>query len=190
MAVRPAVSIIAAVAFLVPAASDVSAQEETADRQAPGIYLKINGLESEAENQDHSAWMDVLAIEWGGAENPAAGTTSLRRCAGFRAGSVAVGDLTLTRYPDASSSTLTRACAEGRHFPSMVVEMTTGQSDGARYIRYDLQDVLIAGYHTDTSRGRQTESFTFNYARVESEAIPATQRGKLDSAWDVENSEP
>ena len=129
LVVRPALGIVTAVAFLVPAASDVSAQEGTADRQPPGIYLKINGPGDKAEDENHSAWIDVLSIEWGGAENPAAVTPSLRHCAGFREGSVAVGDLTLSRYSDASSSMLARACLEGWHFPSMVVEMITGQSD-------------------------------------------------------------
>ena len=190
LVVRPALGMATAVAFLISAATVVSAQEGVVDRQAPGIYLKISGLEGEAEYVDHSALIDVLSLEWGAAESNTTATNSPRRCAGFRAGSVPVGDLTITRVHDAASSTLFRACAEGTHFPTVVVEMTTGRPDGGRYIRYDLQNVMITGYQVTASGDREIESFRFDFSKVAAGAIPATQRGKLDSAWDVENSEP
>ncbi len=118
--VRPALGMVTAIAFLISAASVVSAQEEVVDRQAPGIYLMISGLEGEAENEDPPAWIDVLSLEWGAAESNTTATKTPRRCAGFRAGSVAVGDLMITRVHDAASSTLARACAEGTHFPNTV----------------------------------------------------------------------
>jgi len=160
--VRPALGMVTAIAFLISAASVVSAQEEVVDRQAPGIYLMISGLEGEAENEDPPAWIDVLSLEWGAAESNTTATKTPRRCAGFRAGSVAVGDLMITRVHD----------------------------DGGRYIRYDMQNVMITGYQVAVSGDREIEWFRFDFAKVVSEAIPATQRGKLDAAWDVENSEP
>jgi len=69
-------------------------------------------------------------------------------------------------------------------------ELTTGRPDGGRYIRYDMQNVMITGYQVAVSGDREIEWFRFDFAKVVSEAIPATQRGKLDAAWDVENSEP
>lgn len=190
LAVYVAVCVLSALAFLTPAVSPANAQETAPTRAETGIYLNLSGLGGELEDADHSNWIDVRSLAWGKVDNPAATTGAARRCSGFRDGSAVVGDVTLTRFSDASSSRLALACSEGRHFPSMVVEMTDSRSAGGRYIRYELQNVMMTSYSLATTGVRPTESFSFNYAKAESRAIPATQRGKLDSAWDVEDSEP
>jgi len=188
--IHPAVYFMAAVAFLVPAASLSHAQEGAPGQKTVSIRMSIPGLLGEEEGVERSDWIEVLSLEWGTAGNPSPESATMRRCAGFRAGSIVVGDLTLTRIHDTNSPLLARACSEGRHFASMIIEMTTGRSEAGSYIRYDLQDAMITSYSTDSSGDRPTESFSFNFAKADSGAIPATQRGKLDPAWDVENSEP
>jgi type VI secretion system secreted protein Hcp len=188
--VHAAVLVLSAVLFLVIPVPESGAQETTPDRPSAGAWMKLSGLNGESTDEVHSDWIEVSSLEWGasGTQNPA--VHSVRRCAGFRSGELVVGDLTLTRYSDASSSQLVLACTEGRHFPGMVVEIATSQSEVGRYIRYDLQDAMITSYSIETSGDRPTESFSFDYAKAESSAIPAAQRGKLDPTWDVENSEP
>jgi len=188
--IHPAVYFMAAVAFLVPAASLSHAQEGAPGQKTVSIRVSIPGLLGEEEGVERSAWIEVLSLEWGTAGNPSPESGTLRRCSGFRAGSIVVGDLTLTRIHDTNSPLLARACSEGRHFASMIIEMTTGRTDGGRYIQYELQDVILTSTQDESSGNPSTESFSFNYVKSESKAIPDTQRGKLDSAWDVENSEP
>jgi len=184
------ICIFSALAFLIPAASRAYAQEAAPTRAEAGIYMKLPGLGGELEDADRSDWIDVLSLAWGTGVYPDRATQAVRRCSGYRAGESVVGELTLTRSTDEASSALGLACTEGRHFPVMFVELADSRSAAGRYIRYELQDVMMTSYSISIAGDSPTESFTFDFVKAESRALPEAQQGKLDPAWDVGNSEP
>jgi len=190
MKIQKVAWIISAVAFLIPAVSLAYAQEVAPTRAEAGIYMKLSGLGGELEGADRSDWIDVLSLAWGTDGDSGPATQAVRRCSGYRAGESVVGVLTLTRYTDEASPALALACTEGRHFPFMFVEMADSRSAAGRYNRYELQDVMMTSYSVASAGDRPAESFTVNYVRAESRALPDTQQGKLDPAWDVEDSKP
>jgi hypothetical protein len=49
---------------------------------------------------------------------------------------------------------------------------------------------MMTSYSASTTGDRPAESFTLDFVRAESRALPEGQQGKLDRAWDVEDSEP
>jgi type VI secretion system secreted protein Hcp len=177
-----------AIGLIVATPPLVGAQEIASDE--PGVYVSFPGLSGELAHEDRSDWIDVLSIDWGMDGNSALETGTERMCAGYRTGGTVVGGLTLTRPHDGSPSAFARACAEGTHFPIMVVETTSERTGLGRHMRYELQDAMITAYSIDTSGDAPTESISFDYTKVDSRVIPATQRGKLDPAWNPEFAGP
>ena len=100
-----------------------------------------------------------------------------------------IGNVVLTKSYDKSSPKLAEACAKGTHIPKLSLEWTTSEADGARYVRYELQDVMISSYSIDATGDRPMESLSLNFAKVKTTYIPQNERGKLDSGWKVEEGE-
>jgi len=156
----------------------------------PGVYVSFPGLDGDSEHEGDSEWIDVLSVEWGADRDSAPETGTERMCAGYRTGGAVVGTLTLTKPHDGSPSRFSRACAEGTHFPIMLVETTSERTGRGRHMRYELQDAMITAYSINTSGDAPTESMSFDYTKLDSRVIPATQRGKLDPTWDPEFAGP
>jgi len=198
--VHPAVFVIPALLLFFVPASEAHAQDGDADRAvvvgvmpnppvaAVDMYLKIEGIEGEASDRAHSAWIDVLSVDWGAKGTPVRATMTVQQGGAEkkRPGRVKYGDITLKKGYDASSPKLAEACATGKRIPSVVIEYTTSEADGSKYMRVELQDVVISSYGIDASGDRPTESISLNYAEVKTTYIPQDQRGKLDSEWKVE----
>ena len=200
--VHPAVCLLSAAFFLIPPASVASAQEGDPDQpmvvgMVPGpvaavdMFLKIDGIDGEAADANHDKWIDVLSIDWGAKGTPVRATTTVRQRGAERKrpGRVKYGDITLKKSYDASSPSLAQACANGEHIPKVSLEWTTTDADGTRYMRVELQDVIISSYGIDATGDRPTESISLNFAEVKTTYIPQEDRGKLDSGWKVEEVE-
>ncbi len=204
LVVSAAICFMPAVLLLIATPSTASAQEGDPDRPmvvgiVPGpvaavdMFLKIDGIDGEASDEAHSDWIDVLSVDWGARADPARPTTPAPQRRGGdgarRPTRMEIGNVVLTKSYDASSPSLALACAKGTHIPSLVLELTSSEADGSRYVRYELQDVIISSYSIDATGDRPTESVTFNFAKVEWQYIEQDQRGKLDSGWKVEKGE-
>ena len=201
--IRRAVLGIPAVLLVLVPASDARAQEGDPDQPmvvgiAPGpvaavdMFLKIDGIDGEAVDEAHSAWIDVLSVDWGSTGTPVRAATTVRQGSAERKrpGRVKYGDITLKKGYDASSPKLAEACANGKHIPKMSLEWTTSTSDGSRYMRVELQDVVISSYRIDATGGdRPMESVSLNFAKVKTTYIPQEERGKVETEWKVEEGE-
>jgi type VI secretion system Hcp family effector len=200
-----AICLLFAGLLLVTTPSVANAQEGDADRPmvvgiVPGpvaavdMFLKIEGIDGEAKDEAHSGWIDVLSVDWGAVRATPVRATPARPQRGAerkRPGRVKYGDITLKRGYDAASPKLMLAVANGTRVPSVVLEFTTTEAEGVRYVRYELQDVIISSYRIDAGGDgdRPTESISLNFAKVKSAYIPQDRRGKLDYSWKVEEGE-
>lgn len=197
--VRPALFVIPAALLVLVPASNAVAQEGDPDRAVvvgvvPGpvaavdMYLKIEGIEGESTDRAHSAWINVLSVDWGAKGTPVRATMAVRQGGAERKrpGRVKYGDITLKKGYDASSPKLAEACANGKKIAKVSLEWTTTDADGSRYVRVELRDVIISRYSIDATGDRPMESISLNYAEVKTTYIPQDQRGKLDSEWKVE----
>ncbi len=190
---RAVLGIPAVLLFLIPA-STAAAQDGDPDQpmivgMVPGpvaavdMFLKIDGIDGESVDEAHSDWIEVQAITWGPTGSPVRATTAVRQrgTERKRPGRVKYGDITLKKGYDASSANLVEACANGKHIANLVLEWTTTDTDGSRYMRIQLQDVTISSYRIDATGGdRPTESITLNYAEIKTSYISQEQRGKFE----------
>jgi type VI secretion system secreted protein Hcp len=158
---------------------------------AVDMFLKIDGIDGESVDEAHSAWIDVLSVDLGAAGTPVRAATTVRQGSAERKrpGRVKYGDITLKKGYDASSPKLAEACANGKHIPSLILELTTSTDDGSRYMRVELQDVVISSYAIDATGDRPSESISLNYAKIKTRYIPQEERGKVEATRKVEKGE-
>lgn len=200
--VRPAVCLLSSAVFLIPAVSVANAQEGDADRAVvvgivPGpvaavdMYLKIEGIEGEASDRAHSDWIDVLSVDWGAKGTPVRASMAVPQGGAERKrpGRVKYSNITLKKSYDASSANLAQACANGTHIPRVSLEWTTTDADGTKYMRAELQDVIISSYSIDASGDQPIESISLNYAEIKTSYIPQDQRGNVETEWKVEEGQ-
>jgi type VI secretion system secreted protein Hcp len=193
---------IPAVLLLLFPASPAAAQDGDPDQpmivgMVPGpvaavdMFLKIDGIDGESVDEAHSDWIEVSSLTWGSTGTPVRATTTVRQGGAQRKrpGRVKYGDITLKKGYDASSPKLAEACANGKHIPALILELTTSTDDGSRYMRVELQDVVISSYGIDATGDRPTESISLNYAKIKTTYIPQEERGKVETTWKVEKGE-
>jgi type VI secretion system secreted protein Hcp len=201
---HPAVLLFSAGLFLIIPTAEVIAQEGDPDQPmivgvVPGpvaavdMFIKFDGVDGESKDDKHDKWIDVLSVDWGNTSSR--GTDGrpqrmVRPRRGERAGDAEIKSLTLTKSYDAASVNLMKACAEGTHFPSVLIEMTTSQEEGSRFMKVELDNVIVSSYSMSGGEGSvPTESVTLNFSKFEYAYIKEHQRGKTDASWKVEEGE-
>jgi type VI secretion system Hcp family effector len=119
-------------------------------------FLQIKGIEGESTDKDHERWIDVLSYSSSVVQS-SSGTAS----SGRSRGSVAMGDISITKQIDKATPKLYKAMATGTHFAEIeIVVRDSGQST-----IYKLKDVAIASI--TKSGGNEIVKFRFksgNYA--------------------------
>jgi type VI protein secretion system component Hcp len=68
--------------------------------------------------------------------------------------------LAITKEIDKSSPLLSEACASGKHFQEVDVDLASGG-------KYKLTDVMISSYSRSSGGDRPTESISFTYQKIE-----------------------
>lgn len=159
---------------------------------AVDMFIKIGDLTGESVDKVHKGKIDVLAWSWGLSQS---GTTHMG--GGGGSGKVAVQDLSITKYVDASSPSLFKTCCAGTHHAqAQLIVRKAGGKGPVEYIKITMTEVLISSLSTGGSGGedRLTENVTLNFAKVKVEYTPQKPDGTPDpvkeAAWDIsENAE-
>ena len=197
--------VIAALMLVIPAAQALAQDGDPDQPMISGIvpgpvaaadmFIKFDGVDGESADANHDKWIDVLSIDWGatgGQPGAAAGgpprrAASPRRAAG--AARMEVRVLRVTKTFDKSSVKLMEACANGTQLPNMIVELTTSEAGRTPYIRYELTNVVVSSYSLFATGDVPTEQVTLSFAEVKWDYIEQGQRGKVETAWKVEEGE-
>lgn len=128
---------------------------------AVDIFLKLEGIKGESQDDKYKEEIDVLAWSWGAAQS---GTTHVGSGAG--AGKVSVQDLSITKYIDKSSPTLFQHCCTGKHISKGKLIVRKAGDKPLEYLTVDLEDVIVTHVSLGGSGGedRLTENITLNFA--------------------------
>ncbi len=146
---------------------------------AVDMFLKLDDVKGESQDDKHKDEVDVLAWSWGMSQS---GTTHMG--AGGGAGKVSVNDLSLTKYVDKASPTLIQAACGGKHFDQALLTVRKAGDKPLEYIKITMKEVLVSSISTGGSGGedRLTENITLNFAEFKIEYTPQTSKGKGEAA--------
>ncbi|HWN93606.1 MAG TPA: type VI secretion system tube protein Hcp [Methylomirabilota bacterium] len=157
---------------------------------AVDMFIKIGDVGGESKDAGHKGEIDVLSWSWGMSQS---GT--MHGGGGGGAGKVNVQDLSLTKWMDASSSALMKACCAGTHIPEALLTVRKAGDKPLEYLKIKLTNVLVSSLSTGGSGGedRLTENVSLNFEKVNVEYNTQDAKGGKDKpflmGWDIAANE-
>jgi type VI secretion system secreted protein Hcp len=153
---------------------------------AVDIFLKLDGIKGEAKDQKHKDEIDVLSWSWGMSQS---GTTHMG--GGGGAGKVNVNDISFTKYIDAASADLAKACCNGKHITKGTLTVRKAGEKPLDFLVIEFQELLVAGVHTGGtgSDDRPTENISLNFREFHYKYKKQKDDGSGvdagDTKWDI-----
>ena len=145
---------------------------------AVDMFIKIDGIDGEAQDDKHKGEIDVLAWSWGASNS---GTTHMG--GGSGSGKANVQDISITKYVDKASHNLLKHVAKGIHIKSANLVVRKAGGSPLEYIKLDMKNILITSISTGGSGGedRLTENITLNFEEFKYTYTPQKPDGSADS---------
>jgi type VI secretion system secreted protein Hcp len=131
---------------------------------AVDMFLKVDGIKGESQDDKHKDEIDVLAWSWGATQSG-----NVHTGGGGGAGKVNVQDISLTKYVDKASPLLMKACCVGQHIGEMNLVVRKAGDKPLEYMKLKLSDCLVSSVSTGGSGGqdRLTENVAINFAKFQ-----------------------
>lgn len=141
---------------------------------AVDMFLKLDGIDGEAQDDSHGKEIDLLAWSWGMSQS---GT--FHAGAGGGAGKASFQDISITKYVDKASATLMAKLATGDHVNKARLTVRKAGKTPLEYVIIEMEKVMITSYSTGGSGGedRLTENVTLNFAKVTVKYVPQKDDG-------------
>ncbi len=162
------------------------------DRQAPDMFMKVDGLTGESTDMEYTGWAEIISFSWG-VEQPA-GSHGVGGASSERAN---FADFTVTKAVDKMSPKLMVYCARGQHVKEVKIHVRR-PVEKQRLYEVVLSDVVVAGVHQDAHPGGfagwlPVETVRFNFAKINwtfTECDHRTSRAKGDhkGGWDLKTN--
>jgi type VI secretion system secreted protein Hcp len=129
---------------------------------AVDVFLKIEGIPGESNDDAHKTEIDVLSYSWGVSQT---GTASYG--GGMGAGKANFGDFNFMMRMNKATPKLMTACATGEHIKGATLSCRKAGGKQQDYMIYKFYDLIISSYQTSASSEEPTESISFNYSKME-----------------------
>ena len=100
------------------------------------LFLKLDGIDGEAQDSKHQDEIDVLSYTWGMTQS---GTTHMG--GGSGSGKVDVQDLGIVKFVDRSTPAIHKHCTTGQHIDSF--SGPTDRLPGRRFSRQRRTDFVL-----------------------------------------------
>jgi len=146
------------------------------------IYVKYDGIDGEATQEEHKKWLDVSSIQWGvgRAISTTSGSTANRE-----ASEPSVSEVTLTKLMDSSSPKLFTESVTGAAGKTVVIHLVTTGSPGKTYAEYTLTNALASSYSMSSGGDRPSESVSISFTKLEFKFTPYDGNNKAGTPISV-----
>jgi type VI secretion system secreted protein Hcp len=157
---------------------------------AVDYFLKIKGIEGEAQDKTHKNEIEIESWSWGETQ-----TGTHAGGAGGGAGKVAMQDFHFVMKINKASPKLFLACASGEHIPDAVLTCRKAGKEQQEFLKVKFSDLLISSYQTGGSGHSDvvpTDQISFNFSKIEVEYKPQKADGSLDggipAGWNLKQN--
>jgi type VI secretion system secreted protein Hcp len=157
---------------------------------AVDMFIKIGALGGESKDKAHKGEIDVLAWSWGMSQSG-----SMHSGGGGGSGKVNIQDISLTKWQDAASCELMKACCKGTHIPEALLTVRKAGDKPLEYLKIKLTNVLVTAVTTGGSGGedRLTENVTLNFEKFNVDFATQNEKGgedkKFKVGWSISENE-
>ena len=144
---------------------------------AVDYFLKIDGIQGEAQDKTHKNEIQLESFSWGEVN---AGTASAG--GGMGAGRVQMQDFHFVMGVNKASPKLILACANGEHIKSATLVCRKAGKEQQEYLKYTFTDLLISKFFLGGTEVMPTEEVSINYSKIEMEYKAQKADGTLGGA--------
>ena len=141
---------------------------------AVDMFLKLDGIDGEAQDETYADQIDVLAWNWGASQS---GSTHMG--GGSGSGKASVQDLSITKYVDSSSHKLLGVISKGTHISEAILTIRKAGDTPLDYVVLTMTNCIITSVSTGGSGGedRLTENISINFEEFEFAYTPQKEDG-------------
>lgn len=156
---------------------------------AMDVFLKIEGVKGESQDKTHKDEIDILNWSWQGSQ-----AGSGHGGGGSGSGKVNFGDLSITKYIDKSTPTLTFGMATGKHYSKATLVIRKAGEKPLEYLTLTMEDVMVSSMSTGGSGGedRLTEHLSLNFSKFEYKYAEQNKDGSKGTEtpikWDIKKN--
>ncbi|MCI0151585.1 type VI secretion system tube protein Hcp [Paraburkholderia sediminicola] len=136
------------------------------------IFIKINGIDGESQDDEHKGEIDVLEWLWGVAQY-----SHMHAGSGGGAAKASVSDLTIEKHVDRASPNLMKYCLTGKHIDQAVLTMRKAGGTPLDYLKITMTDVLITLVSPKGSGTGAHETVSLSFAKVKQEYLVQNKEG-------------
>jgi len=151
------------------------------------VFLKLEGIDGEATDDQHEKEIDVLSWSWGMSQPPA-----VHAGAGTSVGKVSVQDLNVVKTMDKASPNLVSHCCSGKVIPTGTLTVQRAGEKKVQALVIELTDILVSSYQTGGGSSDGTlpaDSLTLSFKTFMYKYSPQKEDGSADSSidkgWDI-----
>ena len=138
------------------------------------VHIRFDGVEGESTDRDHKGEVRVLTWGWGVTQAAAAAG------AGSGTGKATPADLVFTHDYDKASPLLAKRCAQGKHFPTVVLSARKAGEGQKDFLKVTMKEVFITSIQVvGQGEGDLQESVSLRYGTIEFGYKPQDGRGGL-----------
>lgn len=150
-------------------------------------HIKFDGVSGEATHVDHKGEIEVLSWNWG--VSNAGGTAG----GGSGKGKADPGNFSFMHRYDKSSPILAKKCAQGVHFPSVVVTSRKAGEGQKDFLKITMKEVFVDNVQPAGNQGGDiVESVSMSYGEIEFAYKPQDEKGGLGGevkfGWEVKTT--
>jgi len=153
---------------------------------AVDMFLKLDGIKGEAQDEKHKTEIDVYSWSWGGNQQ-ATGHVG----GGSGAGKIAFEDLHITKRMDVSTPKLMEFLASGKHITKAILTLRKAGDKPLEFLKMTMTNVLISNLSLSGHEGdaRSMESLSLNFSTVaieyQEQKPDGNSAGTTPFSWDI-----
>ena len=152
------------------------------------MFLKLDDIKGESQDDKHKDEIDVLAWSWGMSR-----TGTLQ--SGGGAGKVSVNDISITKYLDKASPSTMLSCCNGKHYKQAMLTVRKAGERPLEYLKLTMKEVIISSVTAGGSGGEDslTENVALNFGEYKIEYTPQKPDGSPDAVvqagWNIRKNQ-
>ncbi len=160
------------------------------------MFAEIEGVQGDSTDSMHKDWIELVAYDHGLMQ--AAGGVGSAQGA-LTGGRVEHQLFTITKLLDKASPTLALLCCQGKHIPTIKVQLCRAMGEKTPFMLYTLSDCVLATVAVNGSGGTDqipAESISVRYGSIKWEYTPTDPTGggktgaSVQAGWSVLENKP
>lgn len=155
---------------------------------ASDVYLQIDGIKGESNDEKHRDWIELVDVGWG-VSQPTSCTVSTS--GGHTTGRAEFNPISCSKLVDLSSPKLMELVATGKTIPKARLAFVRADGSGSiKYYEVELENVIVArNVKSFAGAGLLHEAFELRYTKIKEryaqQKIGGGTGGNTAGGWDL-----